>query len=81
MRCLLASKRLWWYAMAVGGGTLVLSGCDPAVRELVLTGVSNATTGLASTFIGAFFQSLIQQDDGTTTTVRAVIEQARLLFA
>ncbi|HNQ21857.1 MAG TPA: hypothetical protein PKK06_02060 [Phycisphaerae bacterium] len=51
-------------ALAVGGSSFALSGCDPAVRETVLTGLETTTTSLAGTLISAFFLSL--QDDATS---------------
>ncbi len=58
-------------AVAVGGSAFQLSGCDPAVRSTILTGLEATTSGLTSTLISAFFLSL--QDDsaasaGYTTT-------------
>jgi hypothetical protein len=47
-----------------------LSGCDPGVRDTVLGGVESASTGLAATFIQAFFQTLQDdsEDGGETPT-------------
>lgn len=52
-----------------GAGTTfqVLEGCDPTVRETVLGGVESASTGLAATFIQAFFQTLTAPEDEPTT--------------
>ncbi len=71
----------WWLLSMTSGSILVLEGCDPAVRESVLTGVNNAATSLATTFIGAFFQSLMNEEEETATTVRAVIDVAQQFFA
>jgi hypothetical protein len=51
-------------AVAVGGSAFQLSGCDPVVRNAVLTGLETTTTTLTGTLISAFFLSL--QDDDTT---------------
>ena len=55
---------------AVGGSAFQLSGCDPAVRGTILTGLETTTASLANTLISAFFISL--EDDssggGLTTT-------------
>ncbi len=50
-------------AAAVGGTAFQLSGCDPAVRDTVLTGLQTTTSSLTGTLIDAFFISL-QDDDG-----------------
>lgn len=56
--------------VAVGGSAFQLSGCDPAVRGTILTGLEATTASLANTLISAFFISL--EDDsgggGLTTT-------------
>ena len=65
----------WVLIMATGSGMLALNGCDPAVRDTVLAGVSDAATSLASTFIEAFFQSLSKDETETPTTVQAEVLQ------
>ena len=45
-------------ALAVGGSAFQLSGCDPAVRSTLLTGLENTTQTLSSALISAFFLSL-----------------------
>ncbi len=56
--------------VAVGGSAFQLSGCDPAVRSTILTGLETTTASLANTLISAFFITL--EDDsgggGLTTT-------------
>lgn len=68
-------SRRWMSRLAVIGlgSGFVLGGCDPTVRDTVLGGVSEAATGLASTFIQAFFKSLTATDPNsdTPTTVQA----------
>lgn len=57
-------------AVAVGGSAFQLSGCDPAVRSTILTGLETTTANLTSTLISAFFISLEDDDSGggLTTT-------------
>ena len=67
-----AYKRFVRFAMAiaVGGSAFQLSGCDPAVRTTILTGLQTTTQTLSSALITAFFLTL--EDDsaggGLTTT-------------
>jgi hypothetical protein len=53
-----------------------LSGCDPTVRNTVLTGIETSLTTLASSVISAFFLSLQGSSSGSTTqpVVQAVFE-------
>jgi hypothetical protein len=74
MRRLCNRSRLWLLTVATAGGLFVLQGCDPTVRDTMLTGVGTAATSLTSTFIQAFIQSLQAQDQQTATTVRAVLD-------
>ncbi|MFQ5591732.1 MAG: hypothetical protein ACE5HE_11250 [Phycisphaerae bacterium] len=53
-------------AVAVGGSAFQLSGCDPAVRTTLLTGLETTSQSLSNALISAFFLSL--QDDTTTDT-------------
>jgi hypothetical protein len=53
--------------LIVGAAVHALAGCDPAVRQTLLGGVQSATTGLATTFIQAFFQSLTSVEEPTVT--------------
>jgi len=71
--------RLWLLTIA-GGAIFVLQGCDTTVRDDVLTGVGSAAETLATTFIGAFFQSLINQGDESATVVKAVTEMMPQIF-
>ena len=80
MRALLTRSRLWLISAVSGGGLLVLEGCDATVRDQVLSGVGTAATGLATTFINAFFQSLISEAEEEATVVRAIIEQLPQFF-
>ncbi|MFQ5805723.1 MAG: hypothetical protein ACE5I3_04650 [Phycisphaerae bacterium] len=82
MRGLLLRGRIWSLSAASGGTMLVLSGCDPNVRETVLAGVEGATTTLLTTFIRAFFETVLApEDEGTVTTVKAIIERVPEFFA
>lgn len=81
MRALLRRGQLWLLSVASGGSLLMLDSCDVAVRETVLQGVGTAATGLASTFINAFVQSLTTEEETTATTVRAIVEYVPQFFA
>ncbi len=52
-------------ALAIGGSAFQLSGCDPAVRDTLLTGLEGTTQSLSSALISAFFLSLEDNDDGS----------------
>ncbi len=83
MSSMLRRTRIWWLTL-ISGGLFVMSGCDPTVRDSVLNGVGSAATGLATTFIQAFFQALInsgQDQTGGTGTAQVFIEEAAKLFA
>lgn len=78
MRSLSRRGRVWLVGLAIGS-PLVLGGCDPTVRETVLGGVAEAATGLTSTFIQAFFQSLLapeEDSDAPTTVMRPIVNAA-----
>jgi len=70
-----------WLLTAASGGLFVLSGCDPEVRDSVLSGVESASTTLITTFISAFFKSVLAADDGTVATVKAVLDQTPGYFS
>jgi len=80
MRTMFRRSQAWLLTIVAGGGLFVLEGCDPTVRDTVLTGVSSATSSLSATFIGAFFQSLMAEEE-TATTVRGIVEYAPEIFA
>lgn len=48
-----------------------LGGCDPEVRDAVLTGFSTSVTSLTTSLISAFFMSL---QDATTATSQPVVQ-------
>lgn len=82
MRHLLLRGRIWLLSAISGGGLLALGGCDPTVRETVLGGVESATTTLLTTFITAFFETVLAADEeGTATTVKAFFDQLPQFFA
>jgi hypothetical protein len=81
MRRLLLHGRIRLLSAASGGGLLVLSGCDPTVRDTVLGGVESATTTLLTTFITAFFETVLAPEDETVTTVKAIVERVPEFFA
>ncbi len=51
-------------ALAMGGSAFQLSGCDPDVRQTVISGLQSTTIGLSAALITAFFQTL--DDDAAT---------------
>lgn len=56
-------------AMLVGGAAFQLGGCDPVVRDTILTGLETSTSTLTQTFVTAFFASLANDNtDGSLTT-------------
>lgn len=76
MQRLLLRGRIAMLSAISGGTLLVLNGCDPNVRDTVLAGVEGATTTLITTFISAFFDSVLETgDEGTVTTVKAIVER------
>ena len=82
MQSLLLRGRIWLLTAVSGGGLFVLSGCDPTVRDTMLAGVQSATTTLVTTFITAFFQSVLTAgDDDAVTTVKAIVERVPEFFA
>jgi hypothetical protein len=69
----------WTAAFLAGGSAFALSGCDPAVRDTILSGLESATTGLATTFIQAFFLKLQETDTSTTAMLQVVDDLVRML--
>ncbi|RJP34588.1 MAG: hypothetical protein C4547_10620 [Phycisphaerales bacterium] len=56
-------------ACVVGGSVFQVSGCDPTVRQTLLTGLEATTNSLVDTLIAAFFISLDDsEDDGQNLT-------------
>lgn len=56
------------FPLLAGGISLQLSGCDPEVRDSILTGVQTSVTGLVTTMINAVFTSFQNADDTTDTS-------------
>jgi hypothetical protein len=65
-----------WAPVLVGGTALQLnlSGCDPTVRETVLTGIQTAMTSLVTSVIQAFFLSLQPSSSTTQGVVKAAFD-------
>ncbi len=61
-----------WVMVLTVGGVFVLSGCDPNVKSTILSGLETASTGLATTFITAFFQKLAADDTTSSSTSTAL---------
>ena len=57
-------------AVAIGGSAFQLSGCDPEVRNTLLTGLETTTQSLSTALITAYFLSLEDDDasSGVSTT-------------
>lgn len=75
----LGRNKTWWKWMAVAfvGGAFALSGCQPEIRDTLLSGLQDAATGLASTFLDALFIR-IRSD---STALAPVVEQLAHLLA
>ena len=56
-------------ALAVGGSAFQLSGCDPAVRGTLVTGLETTTQSLSSALISAFFLTLEEDAEGSGTSL------------
>ncbi len=78
---MLITKR--WAPLVMGGMALQfnLGGCDPEVRDAVLTGLQSTLSTLLTTVVQAFFLSL--QDAGTTSqpVVQVIQDVAQSIFA
>ena len=62
-------KTRFWIPILAGGFAAQLGGCDPTVRDTILTGVQTSLTGLVTAGINAFFMSL-----GESATSQAVVQ-------
>jgi hypothetical protein len=80
MRAWLSRGRIWLVCAAMGS-VAVLEGCDASVRADVLTGVGSAATGLATTFIQAFFTGLVNKQTDDTSVVKAYTEPTEHIFS
>lgn len=69
----------WARRMAVGGGLVfgAFSGCNPEVRDLLVTGLQDTTVGLATTLLDALFAGFLSDSGGGggVTTVQVVFEE------
>jgi len=71
-----------WAPLLTAGMALQLNlgGCDPAVKDKVLTGIQTSIMSLVTSVLDAFFLSVSGTGDAatttTTTTVKAVIHIA-----
>ncbi|MDX2198139.1 MAG: hypothetical protein SF069_04110 [Phycisphaerae bacterium] len=63
MRSMKLRMRSWIMLASMGGTTLVLDTCNPAVRDTVLGGVEAASTSLTTTLIQAFFEGLAEDEE------------------
>jgi hypothetical protein len=79
MRACLRRGRMWLLCTAIGG-VAVLQGCDASVRADVLSGVGSAATGLATTFINAFFTGLINKQADDAPVVQTFDQSALPIF-
>ncbi len=64
------------FPLLAGGTALQLGGCDPTVKDSILTGVQSSLTGLVTTVIGAFFTSLQNAGDTSGTSTSEPVIQA-----
>ena len=75
----------YWAPLMAGGlaWQLNLGGCDPEVRNAVLTGLQDSLVGLFDTVISAFFLSLQDAGGGTTTqpVVQATLDVLKIWLA
>lgn len=67
-RTLVQRTMRWTALLAVGGSAFQLSGCDPAVRGSLVTGLEQTTQSLSSALIAAFFLTLEDDTDAAGTT-------------
>lgn len=72
-----------WAPLMLGGAMLQinLSGCDPEVRNSVLTGVQTSLTGLIGSLINAFFLSLQNAGSTSQPVVKAIHDVAQTFLA
>ena len=72
-----------WAPLLLGGAVLQfsLAGCDPEVRNSVLSGVQTSLSGLVTSVIDAVFMSLMNAGDTTQTVAKAVHDVAQTFLA
>ncbi len=74
-----SSLRNALFMLGSGAAVLQFSGCDPAVRDSVFTGVQGATVGLVTAFVNALFLAIAPEDEAAVTT-QAVIDMVQSLI-
>ena len=52
--------------LTLAGSSIQLRGCDPAVRDSLLSGLETTAQALANTLVQSFFTALQNNDGGTT---------------
>jgi hypothetical protein len=58
----------WASVFVVGGSVFQLGSCDPTVRSTLLTGLEATTGALTDTIVSAFFISLQDDEQQSTST-------------
>ena len=48
--------------LAIGGSAFQLSGCDPEIRDTLLSGLEATTTEVTATLIAGFFEGWANND-------------------
>jgi len=75
--------RLWsrrWVLLLAGTVTPIsLSGCDPTVRDTLLTGIQTSATTLISSVLAAFFAAI--QNAATSQTAMHVVDAMKTIVA
>lgn len=78
----LMSKKIWLPIFAGGVALQSVSGCDPTVRDTVLTGIQTSLVTLTTAMFNAFFQALSNVGNSTSQpVVRAAFEHLRSMVA
>lgn len=52
--------------LTLAGSAIQLRGCDPAVRDSLLTGLETTAQALATTLVQSFFTALQNNDDSSS---------------
>jgi hypothetical protein len=78
-------NKLWLPILAGGIALQSFSGCDPTVRETVLTGLQTSIVGLVTAILNAFFMALSggATSGGSTSqpVVQAVFDHLQIWLA
>ena len=67
-------RKLLLALLAGGFVAQAFSGCNPDLRDTLLTGVQTSITGLVATMIDAFFKSLMSTSSTSQPVVQAIID-------